>query len=378
MDHGERILWQGAQDPARAVRRWILDSFAVYGPAAVGLVLFAVMTPDVAEPWALGSYLPLIAALFGLVFLAIQGSGVIRRARTTTYVLTDRRLIIDRPSGRTELRLANLPDLRLDRAVDGFGSIYFAMPAGSGPNRYVRRWQRALGGQDSTELLGPVSGVQRAFELMVDAQAHPPVPSPGPAGWMSSAPNDTLAGPPTHDGEPSPRPRQVVGPGTAPTAPVVEPETPVERLSFTESAATVPLWFSLPFLVIGLGLMTAGVIGGLASGGFAIVLLGGLFAVLGGALVRGHLRHERARRRLVRIGLRLDGEVLELAATGIQVNNQEQWIVRYRYEVHGWSLTGHSPPVPWGQAARWAAGDPISLLVDPDDPSTSVIADLEV
>ena len=350
MDDDERILWQGAPDPARAVRRWAQDVVASYGMAAVGLVLFAVLTSDLAGPQLRAAYIPLIAILVGLVWAGVQVRSVVRRTRTTTYVLTDRRLVIEQPSGRIELRLANLPELRLGLKGDGYGTIFFARPAGAGLERYARRWQRALGSRDSTELLGPIPRAQQVFELMLDAQARHPLQSDGEAPQRSGFPGGS---------------------------PIASPEAPLERISFTEAAAEVPLWFSLPFLVIGLGLMAGGVVGGLGSGGIGLLVLGGMFALPGGALVRGRLRHERARRRLEQAGLRVEGRVIELAATGVQVNSDEQWIVRYGYEVRGRPYTGHGAPMPWVGAARWAAGDVISLLVDPVDPSRSVIADLD-
>ncbi|OGO56440.1 MAG: hypothetical protein A2V85_03535 [Chloroflexi bacterium RBG_16_72_14] len=358
---GERVLWRGGPEPSRAMRDWLLGdavSLVVGGLwTVISIGFVAGMAGGSVLPWVLPFLIgvPLVAALLWLPFAALR---VRRRAAATRYTLTERRLVTESPSGRTDLRLANLPDLRLVRKRDGSGAITFSPPAGAGPDRYLRRMSRLLMmREEPAELMSAVPAVQDVFDLMRSAQASS-------MGTASNAPGET-----SPDG-----PRMASGP----RSPVVDEEGPVARLSFTESAASVPLWFGGAFLLAGLGVMALAVVGGLAGDGWPLLGLGGFFALIGGALVRGRLRSVRAQGRLRARGRRVTGRVVDVAATGVRANRQEQWVVRYAYEAVGRSHSGHSPPMPWARAAGYAAGDEITLLVDADDPSWSVIAGLEV
>lgn len=360
---GERILWRGGPDPSRALRDWLLHDVSSLLVGGVWIVIsigfFAGMAGGAVLPWILPFLLgvPFVAAVLWLPFAAFR---VRRRAAATRYTLTERRLVTESPSGRTDLRLANLPDLRLVRKRDGSGAITFTPAAGAGPDRYLRRVSRLLMMADKpTELMGAVPAVQEVFDLMRSAQA-----ASATAAATPDAPHATSRGSPRATSGPRP--------------PVVDEEAPVARLSFTESAAAVPLWFGAPFLLAGLGLMALAVVGGLAGGGWPLLGLGGFFALVGGALVRGRLQSVRAQARLRAHGRRVTGRVVDIAATGVRANEQELWVVRYAYELVGRSRAGHSPPIPWAHAAGYAAGDEITLLVDAGDPSRSVIADLEV
>jgi hypothetical protein len=366
--HDERVLWTGAPDPGLASRAPLIRAGGVLVRFLVGAGFMVVMLVQTVGLSGLASAEPVLSMLVlgGLivvgwtVFLAI---GARRDVGATRWTLTDRQLIIEVGSDRTELRLANLPDLRMDLERGGAGTISFDLPVGAGLERYLRRIAGPLlGGRQDVPLLQHVPDVQRVYQLIVEAQGR-------------TTPMDVAGDE-----------QRFVG-SAPPAAP--PSEAPVARLSFHESAARVPLWFGSAFLVVGLVVMGWAILGmtvggASAGGGIPLLGLGAVFATLGGALVYGRLDIVLGERRLRSRGLSVKGQVIDIAATGIRVGGSgasmdpmaEQWVVRYRYVVLGRHFTGHAPPMSWAEAARYAAGDEVALLVDPDRPARSMLGDL--
>ncbi|HSG85399.1 MAG TPA: DUF3592 domain-containing protein [Candidatus Limnocylindrales bacterium] len=364
----ERVLWTGAPDPGLASRDPLIRAGGVLARLLVGAGFMVVMLVQTLGVDGLASAGPVLGMLVlgGLIVVGwtvLSAIGARRDVPATRWTLTDRHLVIEVGSDRTELRLANLPDLRMELERDGVGTISFDLPVGAGPERYLRRIAGPfLGGRADVALLRHVPDVQRVYQLIVGAQA-----GSGPAAAAGDEPRFVESAPP----------------------PAPPSEAPVARLSFLESAARVPLWFGSAFLVVGLVVigwailgMTAG--GASITGGIPLLLLGAVFATLGGALAYGRLDVVRTGRRLSSHGLSVPGRVIDIAATGIRVGGAhatddpmtEQWVVRYRYELNGRHFTGHTPPMSWAEAARYAAGDEVALLVDPDRPARSMLSDL--
>lgn len=364
----ERVLWTGAPDPGLASRDPLIRAGGVLARLLVGAGFMVVMLVQTLGVDGLASAGPVLGMLVlgGLIVVGwtvLSAIGARGDVRATRWTLTDRHLVIEVGSDRTELRLANLPDLRMELERDGVGTISFDLPVGAGPERYLRRIAGPfLGGRTDVGLLRHVPDVQRVYQLIVGAQA-----GSGPAAAAGDEPRFVESAPP----------------------PAPPSEAPVARLSFLESAARVPLWFGSAFLVVGLvviGWAILGMTAGAASitGGIPLLLLGAVFATLGGALAYGRLDVVRTGRRLSSHGLSVPGRVIDIAATGIRVGGAhatddpmtEQWVVRYRYELNGRHFTGHTPPMSWAEAARYAAGDEVTLLVDPDRPARSMLSDL--
>ncbi len=364
---GERILWTGAPDPGLASRDPLVRAGGVLVRFLVGAGFMVVLLVQTLGVGGLASAEPVLSMFVVGGFIVVgwtvvSAIGARRDVRATRWTLTDRHLIIEVGSDRTELRLANLPDLRMELERGGVGTISFDLPVGAGPERYLRRIAGPfLGGRQDVALLKHVPDVQRVYQLLVGAQA-----GSGPAAAAGDE-------------------RRFVESAPLPAAPA---EAPVARLSFLESAARVPLWFGAAFLVVGLILIAWAILGMIAGGasagaGIPLLGLGAVFATLGGALAYGRLDVTLTERRLSSRGLQVRGQVADIAATGIRVGGSgasvdpmaEQWVVRYRYEALGRRFIGHTPPMSWVEAARYAAGDEVALLVDPDRPVRSMLTD---
>jgi uncharacterized membrane protein HdeD (DUF308 family) len=351
---GERLLWRGAPDPDRIVRRWWSTTLRGLGAQLFGLALFFFATGTLGQ---MDSALQLFigfAVAASVVPSLLQVGRPRKFARTTSYLLTDQRLLIDLAGGRRDLHLVNLPDLRLELLGGGVGSIYFTRPIGASPQRYVRRlaaWIPQL--QDTSELLVCVPDAERVMALLNKAQAD-----------ALTAVRDAAVAPGDLPASPSARP----GP--------IPVEGPVSRQSFMRSASVMPIWFGAAFL--GAGLLT--ILLGLSAtpGGrwWVVVLIGSIFAVFGALFVRARYQVLREKRRLRSTGMHVAGRVVDVAATGTQVNDVELWIVRYTFKAGGAEQRGESAAVPWESVARFAPGDTVEVLYDPRDPSVSSMPEL--
>ena len=270
-----------------------------------------------------------------------------RSAAERSYLLTDQRLLTDTPAGRSDLRLVNLPELGLELHGDGYGSISFTPPSGAGPERNLRRlvrWVPQL--EDSANLMDCVPEAERVMQLLRTAQSTALASRSGPA-MEATTPS---GGPPT--------------------------DAPVDRQPFMQAASVVPIWVGGIFLVVGLGVLMLVALVGLSGARewWQPALVGVPFALIGALLVRARYRFVRQRRRLLTVGASAGGRVVDVAGTGTQVNDVEQWVVRYRFGVGGVERTGQSAMVPWATAARYAAGDEVEVTYDPTDPSVNTLA----
>ena len=348
---GEQLLWRGSPDPGRLIRRWLRSSAGGAVLQLVGLAVFLMVAGVFMQfgssvLWIIGPF-----ALVSVVPLLRQYGRARREARTTSYLLTDQRVLTDGPNGRTDLRLINLPDLRLELHGDGYGSILFTAPLGAGPERYMQRLARWIPQlDDATELLVCIPDAERVMGMLRRAQAD--VLGARSSGAASSPFVQTPA--------------------------QVQPEAPVARQSFMRSAAIVPFWFGAAFLIAGLGLLLVVAVS-IVSGGtsWAPAIVAGPFALIGALFIRARYLFVRDQRRLRRAAVRVTARVVDVAGTGTQINDVEQWIVRYRFEVRGVEHTGESAMLPWVSVARYAAGDAVEVAYDPDDPSISTLPELE-
>ena len=354
---GEQVLWRGASNADRVASRWLRSALQDMVMTLMGLALFVV---PLATLTSLGPFLPLIIGFFAVFYLPQIPIGLLRArrdARERSYVLTDQRVLIQGRDWHRDLRLVNLPDLRLALEGDGFGTITFEPPTGGGPDRYLRRLARWIPQlEDPTALFISIPNAERVMGLMRGAQtdALEAAPQPPVAQPSGSTP---MAG----DW------RQV--PGT----PAIE--APVARQSFTRAAGIMPYWFGGAFLGMGLLVMVAGAANG-PAGGWLMALFGAPFAAIGAVFVRARYLKQRLRHRLDSTGVRVTGQVVDAAGTGTAVNDVEQWVVRYRFQAGGVERVGQSDLVPWAAAARFAPGDEVRVVYDPTDPSVSELPDL--
>ena len=347
---GEQLLWRGSPDPARLIRRSLTSSLRGAVLQLAGLAVFLLYAGVFTQfgssvLWIVG---PIVLVL--VVPLLLQYGRARREARTTSYLLTDQRLLIDGPGGRRDMRLVNLPDLRLELHDGGFGSILFTAPRGAGPERYVQRLARWIPQlDDARELLVCVPEAERVMGLLGRAQA------------------DALAAGSSDPGS-SPLYRAKAA---------VPVEAPIARQSFMRSAAVVPFWVGAAFLFVGVGtLLLVAVLAWNSPASWAPAIVAGPFALIGALFGRARYVFVRDERRLRRAGVRVTARVLDVAGTGTQVNDAEQWIVRYRFEVRGVEHTGQSPLLPWVTVAHFAPGDTVHVVYDPANPSLSTMTEL--
>ena len=335
---GERVLWHGAPDVDRVLRRWLRSTLAFLGWQIVSIVIFLLAAGVVLR----AGMLVLLAGFLGIVVVPqlLSYFGVRRDARQRSYALTDQRLVIVSRTGRQDLRLVNLPDLRLELEGDGYGSILFTPPGGATAQRYLRRLTRFVPqAEDSSVLLTSVPDAERLMGLMRQAQSE-----------------------------------ALAATGPAPSPPTTVPaQAAIAQQPFMRSAGEMPFWFGAGFLVMGLIVLVwvASVALSGARDWWPPAVIGAPFAIIGVVFLRARYVVVRERWRLARAGVRVTARVLDTAATGTQVNDVEQWIVRYRFEVRGREYAGQSALQPWGAVAGFAPGDPIAVLYDPTDPSVS-------
>jgi hypothetical protein len=346
---GEQVLWRGASDADRVARRWLRSALQNLAMTGLGLALFVVPLTTFTS---LRQFLPFIIGFFAIFFLPQIPLGFWRARRTArerSYVLTDQRVLIQGSDWHRDLRLVNLPDLRLAPEGDGYGTITFEPPSGGGPDRYLRRvarWIPQL--EDPTALLVTIPQAERVMALMSRAQADALAAVRQPSGLPPAGADDPVA--------------QRV-PAT---------EAPVARQSFMRAAGVMPYWFGGAFLGMGLLVMLLGAANA-AAGGLTALLFGVPFAAIGAVFVRARYVSLRTRHHLQAFGVRVRGQVVDVAGTGTQVNDVEQWVVRYRFSAGATERDGQSDLVPWATAARFAPGDEVRILYDPADPSLSEI-----
>jgi len=344
---GEQVLWRGAPDPGRLFRRRVFSMAQGTVGQLVGLFIFLVAAGAIAQfgPQVLWLVGPVIG-FFAISFL-VQVFQASRAARGVSYLLTDRRLRIVGRGGPTDLRLGNLADLTLQLHGGGVGTIFFTPPSGAGAQRYLRRLARWIPQIDEqNELMTCIPDAERVMGLLKQAQV-----------------DAKAAGPAATAAEPS-----AGGPSASPI------EGPVARQSFMQAASAAPYWFGAAFLVMGLGASGVFVAAVPPYGSWLVGLVPLAFAAIGALFLIARYRAGRVRRRLRAGGVRVTGRVRDVAATGTQINDVEQWVVRYTFEVNGFEHGGQSPLLPWAAAAAYAPGDEVEILYDPEDPAISQIS----
>jgi hypothetical protein len=291
-----------------------------------------------------------IAVVVGwLVVSTVFGGARARRpAPVSNYLLTDRRLLVDGPGAHLNLRLTNLPELRLDAEPGGYGSIYFTQPLGAGPEdrmrsvEWMRRWLPGV--VEPTLLIEEIADAPRVFDLVRAAQAE---------AAAAGGANDGDAG-----SEPSP---------------IVPVRAPVVRTGLRVAAAEAPPWFGALLLIAGLAAAVSAA--GASVPLLIIVLFPGSFALLGAFFLLSGLNARWRTYRLKAPGPVVPGRVLAVAATGATHNDVEMWVVRFRYEVGGTAYDGQSHQMPWVSAARYGINDPVRVRYRPEQPGVSELID---
>jgi hypothetical protein len=160
---GEQIVWEGR--PFAGILFRSVDVFLVpFSLLWGGFALFwnaSVWTTD-AE---------LSFKIFGLPFLLIGLYAILGRfladmviRKSTSYFITNRRVLIARGSKLKSLDIKRLPSIELDERSDGSGSIRFGASGGlfSGQNNFGI-WQPTF---DPTPQLIRVPDARRVYELL--------------------------------------------------------------------------------------------------------------------------------------------------------------------------------------------------------------------
>jgi len=342
---GEQLLWRGQPDPARVRRQVIRATLGsmlyTLGSLAVFLCVVAFMGPG----WEVLWFIPPLAgflAIFWLIPTVWQTWRAYRRTIAERYVLTEQRLLIGGQGKPIDLRLANVTGLALESEGDGYGSLVFAPPMGGGPERLMR-WAARFVPQvrQQTRLLTSIPNAGHVVKLIERARAETPAGGTV-AGWMEAESGG------------------------------LPPQAPVARQPLMTAMSAVPLWFGGAFLAMGLLFLIVMV----AARGTAPIWLPALipsgFAIIGAAMVLARFRHLRARSRLLSHGVTITGKVVDVAGTGVQENDVEQWVVRYAFSLMGREHHGQSRLMSWADAARYVAGDPIRITYDPANPDQSM------
>jgi len=105
----------------------------------------------------------------------------------------------------------------------------------------------------------------------------------------------------------------------------------------------------------------------------ASMVVGGPFALIGGAIFFRSLRKIRRGLRLRREGTVAEGTIVEVAPSRIRINRVQQWQIHYRYQDHfGQTREGESEPLPPDEASAWQAGDTGVVRFDQQRPQDSV------
>ena len=103
------------------------------------------------------------------------------------------------------------------------------------------------------------------------------------------------------------------------------------------------------------------------------VLMGGLLAIVGGALFFWQLRRFLRTSRLRREGTTAEATVLQVERASMFVKNAQQWRIRYRYLDHlGRTWEGRSGYLSPDEAAAWHANDKGTVRFDRLRPQDSV------
>ncbi|HEV8712575.1 MAG TPA: DUF3592 domain-containing protein [Candidatus Binatia bacterium] len=103
------------------------------------------------------------------------------------------------------------------------------------------------------------------------------------------------------------------------------------------------------------------------------IVLGAIFASIGGFLFFRDLRRIRHELRLRHVGIAAEGIVLEVRPSNTKINNVRQWNIYYRYPDHlGQTHEGRSDPLPPDEAWVWQAGDTGIVRFDQQHPQNSV------
>ena len=141
------------------------------------------------------------------------------------------------------------------------------------------------------------------------------------------------------------------------------------------------LFFGGIFLLVGLGFLlgaSAALLGIFDTGNEAGVLLafvgaGAILSGVGGVIVYRTLRRASEARRLRATGIQIKAIVIDVRKSGLFVNDEPRWIVRYRYRYSGGEEhIGESPSLSPERALKWRPGDDAVIVVDPREPSTSL------
>jgi Protein of unknown function (DUF3592) len=107
--------------------------------------------------------------------------------------------------------------------------------------------------------------------------------------------------------------------------------------------------------------------------GIVFTGLGSLLAAAGGAILWWAAARRKLVHELAREGMRVDGEVVEVAPANFRINWTPQLTIRYRYRDHaGMVHEGKTPPLASEEAQRSRAGDRGEVRYERDRPQRSV------
>lgn len=103
------------------------------------------------------------------------------------------------------------------------------------------------------------------------------------------------------------------------------------------------------------------------------LVLGGIFAPIGGVLFIRSLRRVWRELRLRREGVAAEGTVLQVRRSNVAINKVTQWQIRYRYRDHvGRTHEGESDLLAPEEADAWSVGHTAEIRYDRQHPEESV------
>jgi Protein of unknown function (DUF3592) len=92
----------------------------------------------------------------------------------------------------------------------------------------------------------------------------------------------------------------------------------------------------------------------------------------GGFIMRRTVVAMRRERRLKQTGVTVIATVTDVHRSMIEINRQTRWVVCYRYDYAGRTLTGESSTMRGGEVADFKPGDRVTVKVDPQRPEDSL------
>jgi hypothetical protein len=97
-------------------------------------------------------------------------------------------------------------------------------------------------------------------------------------------------------------------------------------------------------------------------------IVGTVFTIIGGVMLRGVMRRAALEARLRERGLNARAKVIEVSATAWKVNGVQQWRLRYEYEDRQGGRHVRSETLAPSDAQQWKAGDVGGVRYDPSSP----------